>query len=148
MGENPGNSENNNLIKPGHCTGFFCTLTKGKGCFFQCLSSLKSNQTGKNPEQMTRFLEIARKRYSCRKYDSRQVEAEKLDLILEAGRVAPSAVNFQPWHFYVIQEAGDLSEFVVPGGSQQLEQYHLGRRQIHALSLHPCKCDLFIRLNA
>ena len=59
---------------------------------------------------MTRFLEIARMRYSCRKYDSRQVEAEKLDLILEAGRVAPSAVNFQPWHFYVIQEPGELSE--------------------------------------
>ncbi len=52
---------------------------------------------------MTRFIDIAKNRYSCRKYDSRPVEKEKLELVLEAGRVAPSAVNFQPWHFYVIQ---------------------------------------------
>jgi nitroreductase len=50
------------------------------------------------------FLELAKTRYSCRKFDTRPVEDEKLDLILEAGRVAPSAVNFQPWHFIVIRE--------------------------------------------
>jgi len=59
---------------------------------------------------MTRFLEIAKNRYSCRKYDSRAVEAEKLDLVLEAGRIAPSAVNFQPWYFYVIQDREDLEK--------------------------------------
>lgn len=58
---------------------------------------------------MTHFLELASRRYSCRKYDSRPVEPEKLELILEAGRIAPSAVNFQPWHFYVIQKSNDLS---------------------------------------
>jgi len=52
---------------------------------------------------MTNFLDLARKRYSCRSYDSRQVEKEKLELILEAGRVAPSACNLQPWHFFVLQ---------------------------------------------
>lgn len=57
---------------------------------------------------MRSFIEIARNRYSCRNYDSRPVEKEKLELILEAGRVAPSAVNFQPWHFYVINELTDL----------------------------------------
>jgi len=50
------------------------------------------------------FLELAKHRYSSRKYDSRPVEQEKLEMVLEAGRVAPSAVNFQPWHFFVIQE--------------------------------------------
>jgi len=59
---------------------------------------------------MTRFIDIAKSRYSCRKYDSRPVEREKLELILEAGRVAPSAVNFQPWHFYVIQGADELAK--------------------------------------
>lgn len=59
---------------------------------------------------MTRFLELARNRYSCRSYDSKPVEQQKLDLILEAGRVAPSAVNFQPWHFYVIRETADLQK--------------------------------------
>lgn len=57
------------------------------------------------------FLDIAKNRYSCRKYDARRVEDEKLMLVLEAGRVAPSAVNFQPWHFYVMQERDDLQRF-------------------------------------
>ncbi|MCD4710537.1 MAG: nitroreductase family protein [Bacteroidales bacterium] len=60
---------------------------------------------------MRRFLDIAKNRYSCRKYDVLRVEEEKLMLVLEAGRVAPSAVNFQPWHFYVMQETDDLERF-------------------------------------
>ena len=48
------------------------------------------------------FNEIALARYSCRSYDSqRPVEAEKLQAILEAGRLAPSACNGQPYHFTV-----------------------------------------------
>ena len=44
------------------------------------------------------FLEIAKSRYSCRKYDpARQVEREKLNAIIEAGRLAPSACNGQPY---------------------------------------------------
>ena len=61
--------------------------------------------------QSLHFIDLAKARYSCRKYDSRTVEQEKLHLVLEAGRVAPSAVNFQPWHFYVIQEKDDLERF-------------------------------------
>ena len=60
---------------------------------------------------MTRFLYLAKSRYSCRKYDARPVEEEKLKLVLEAGRVAPSAVNYQPWHFYVIQGENELGKF-------------------------------------
>jgi len=52
------------------------------------------------------FLELARNRYSCRKYDTRPVEKEKLEKILEAGRIAPSAVNNQPWHFFVVTGPG------------------------------------------
>ena len=48
------------------------------------------------------FLEIARNRQSCRSYDeNRQVEQEKLDAILEAVRLAPSACNGQPYHVTV-----------------------------------------------
>ena len=44
------------------------------------------------------FLDIAKTRQSCRKYDaSRSVEREKLNAILEAGRLAPSACNGQPY---------------------------------------------------
>ena len=54
------------------------------------------------------FIELAKRRYSCRNYDFRPVEKDKLELILEAGRIAPSAVNYQPWHFIVIQEKENL----------------------------------------
>ena len=48
------------------------------------------------------FLEIARSRQSCRHYDAhRAVEAEKLDAVLEAVRLAPSACNGQPYHLTV-----------------------------------------------
>ena len=48
------------------------------------------------------FLDIARNRQSCRSYDeSRSVEQEKLDAILEALRLAPSACNGQPYHVTV-----------------------------------------------
>ena len=48
------------------------------------------------------FLEIARNRQSCRSYDpDREVEREKLDAILEAARLAPSACNGQPYHITV-----------------------------------------------
>ena len=57
---------------------------------------------------MKDFLELAKNRYSCRKYDARPVEEEQLRLVLEAGGVAPSAVNFQPWHFYVIRGRENL----------------------------------------
>lgn len=50
------------------------------------------------------FLDLAKSRYSVRSYESRAVEKEKLLQVLEAARLAPSAVNFQPWHFIVITE--------------------------------------------
>ena len=48
------------------------------------------------------FTEIARARQSCRAYDAtREVEQEKLDAILDAGRLSPSACNGQPYRFTV-----------------------------------------------
>ncbi len=48
------------------------------------------------------FLEIANTRQSCRSYDeNKAVEQEKLDAILEAARLAPSACNGQPYHLTV-----------------------------------------------
>ena len=48
------------------------------------------------------FFEIAENRQSCRRYDAdRMVEAEKINTIIEAGRLAPSACNGQPYHFTV-----------------------------------------------
>ena len=50
------------------------------------------------------FLDIAKVRQSCRAYDeNRAVEKEKLDAVLEAARLAPSACNGQPYHLTVCQ---------------------------------------------
>jgi len=48
------------------------------------------------------FLDLAKSRYSVRKYENRAVEAEKLTAILEAGRIAPTAANQQPCIFLVL----------------------------------------------
>ena len=49
------------------------------------------------------FMELAKSRYSERYFDSRPVEQEKLDRILEAGRIVPTACNYQPQRFYVLR---------------------------------------------
>lgn len=50
------------------------------------------------------FLELAKNRYSERYFDpQRPVEQSKLDLILEAGRLAPTGCNYQPQRLYVIE---------------------------------------------
>lgn len=54
---------------------------------------------------MKDFLELVNARQSDRVYDSeREVELEKLERILEAARLAPSACNAQPWRFVVITD--------------------------------------------
>ena len=48
------------------------------------------------------FLELAAKRYSCRSFRPAPVEQKMIDSILEAGRLAPTAVNRQPVHVWAI----------------------------------------------
>lgn len=56
------------------------------------------------------FLELAKKRCSVRKYQTRMVEEDKLLKILEAGRVAPTAANFQPQHMIVVKSVEGLDK--------------------------------------
>lgn len=49
------------------------------------------------------FLALAKRRYACRQYSDRKVEPEKLQQILEAGRVAPTGANRQPQRLVVVQ---------------------------------------------
>jgi len=49
------------------------------------------------------FLELVKSRISVRQYTSEKVEDDKLAYILECARLAPSAVNYQPWQFLVIK---------------------------------------------
>ncbi|MGB2579193.1 nitroreductase [Elusimicrobium simillimum] len=49
-------------------------------------------------------------RRSIRKYKAEQLKEEDLKIILEAGRLAPSAMNLQPWHFTVVQNKTIIDE--------------------------------------
>lgn len=53
------------------------------------------------------FLELVKQRYSCRAYKPLGVEKEKLEYILECVRLAPSAVNKQPWCFRIVSKEED-----------------------------------------
>ena len=52
---------------------------------------------------MMTFAELVKTRYSVRKFDSRPVEEEKLNAILEAGRLAPTGCNYQPQRILVVR---------------------------------------------
>ena len=56
------------------------------------------------------FTDVVRDRYSCKSYDGRKVEPEKLEKILEAGRLAPTAKNLQEQHIYVLQSDEALAK--------------------------------------
>ena len=49
------------------------------------------------------FLDLVHERYSVRKFKSDMIEDAKLQAILEAGRVAPTACNMQPQKIYVVK---------------------------------------------
>lgn len=56
------------------------------------------------------FKEVVKNRFACKKFDGRKVEKEKLDAILEAGRLAPTAKNLQEQHIYVAQSGEGLAK--------------------------------------
>ena len=55
------------------------------------------------------FKEVIKARYSCKRYGNRRVEREKLDSILNAGRLAPTAKNLQEQHIYVLESPEALA---------------------------------------
>lgn len=57
-----------------------------------------------------KFSELIIKRYSVRKFSNQPVEKRKLVAVLEAARMAPSAVNYQPWHFIVVQKPENMEK--------------------------------------
>ena len=59
-------------------------------------------------------MEAIKKRYSVRNYQDRVVETEKLDSILEAARLAPSASNRQEWRFIVVRDK-DIRQRLMQG---------------------------------
>ncbi|QNU66220.1 nitroreductase family protein [Ruminiclostridium herbifermentans] len=57
------------------------------------------------------FLQLAENRYSVRNFADKEIEQEKIDAILRAGQVAPTACNFQPQKILVIKSKEALEKF-------------------------------------
>ena len=56
------------------------------------------------------FLELASARHSCREYTEKMVEEEKLDLLIKAARLAPTAKNKQPFKLYIARSPEALAK--------------------------------------
>ena len=64
------------------------------------------------------FLDLAKTRSSVRAYKSQPVEEGKLQSVLEAARLAPSANNRQPWKFIVVTDSELRSKLTEIAGGQ------------------------------
>ena len=63
--------------------------------------------------------EAISKRYSCRSYEARAIEEEKLGKVLEAGQLAPSAKNLQDWRFIVVTDEQTKAKLAAAANGQQ-----------------------------
>ena len=87
---------------------------------------------------MKTFLELAQARQSDRAYEpGRVIEREVLDSILEAGRLAPSACNGQPWHFTVVTEPSLLHEVAKSTSSLGLNRFVKDSAALVLITLEP-----------
>jgi nitroreductase len=66
------------------------------------------------------MLELILRRQSDRKYSNKSIESEKLERIIEAGRMAPSACNAQPWKFIVVTDPAILSKLAEAASAKLL----------------------------
>ncbi len=66
------------------------------------------------------FTQLAMERYSVRKFSSKTVEKEKIDLILKAGQVSPTACNYQPQRILVIKSESAIIKL------KECTSYHFG----------------------
>ncbi len=92
--------------------GVFLLENCTESCFCADTEAEMIRTTALNGKEMIDmdFLEPAQNRYSERYFDSRPVEQEKLDRILEAGRIVPTACNYQPQKFYLIRSEAGLAK--------------------------------------
>ena len=88
------------------------------GCGFKTERTEKTEVSELTMSEMTNidFLELAKGRYSVRKFSDKPVEQEVIDKILEAGKVAPTAANIQPQKIYVLrsEEAMQIANKLSP----------------------------------
>ena len=72
-----------------------------------------------------KVLDAIAKRQSDRKYQTTPIEAEKIQLCVEAGRLAPSALNAQPWKFIVVDNLELKNEVAKYGAGAGMNKHLL-----------------------
>ena len=80
---------------------------------------------------MGNFLKLARERYSCRKFTDSIVSEADLDALLEAARLAPSAVNKQPVHIWVLRGVEAIEKL------KQVTDYTFGAKLVIVVGAKP-----------
>jgi len=88
------------------------------------------------------FLSLTQRRRSIRKYLEKPVEAEKIDLLIEAALRSPSSRGFNPWEFVVVTDKGLLEKLSAakPHGASFLKNAPLGI----VVCADPAKCDVWV----
>jgi len=77
---------------------------------------------------MTSFLDLVKSRQSDRAFSPKPVEKEKIDRILEAARLAPSACNSQPWKFVVVTDPEKRQQVAEATASKLLSMNHFSKQ--------------------
>jgi len=77
---------------------------------------------------MNSFLELVNNRQSDRAYLDKPVEQDKLDRILEAARLAPSACNAQPWKMIVVTDPEKRHQVADAATSKMLSMNHFSKQ--------------------
>lgn len=88
------------------------------------------------------FISLIEKRRSIRKFLKKKIEAEKIDMLVEAALRAPSSKGFNPWEFIFVTDKGLLEKLsrAKPHGSSFLKNAPLGI----VVCADPDKSDVWI----
>jgi len=88
------------------------------------------------------FLPLVQKRRSIRKFLKKQIEREKIDILIEAALRSPSSMSRNPWEFIVVTEPNTLDKLSrsKPHGATFLKNAPLGI----VVCADPAKCDVWI----
>src|SRR5689334_11056426 len=60
---------------------------------------------------MNETLTTIYERRAVRKYKKKAIDRKIIEQIIDAGRMAPSAINMQPWQFYIVTNKADIKTF-------------------------------------
>lgn len=80
------------------------------------------------------FVELCENRYSVRKFSDRQVEEEKINIILRSAQVSPTACNKQPQKIYALQSPEALEKL------QKCKTSHFGETLAFIITVDKTKC--------